>query len=201
MAKKQEYRQSAVKKKPSGPHRDGARKARKSIDYRLPATHPRYASSWFYAALDFAAAADAYVSFYDQQHTAHVSTFLLAQSLELAIKCSLLAKKVPYKEVRALEHDLTAAVRLAQSRKISVIDPSAKDANWAISALTNAYVSKELQYPERGMFSRPRPKLLRQLIHGAIQLAAQNALRPEILTKAHVRPPPGFTLEFIERYR
>ena len=168
----------------------------------MPASRSVFPGQYFYAAADFAAAADAYVSAYGRQINSHVSYFLLAKSLELAVKAALLAHKVPRSKVSSLSHDLAAAVHLARVHKIEVIDPKISDTAWGIEALTAAYASTELTYRERGRFSGPTPSRLRRLVHFALERAAVYALRPEVRKRLLEEKParPGLTLDGIDRY-
>ncbi len=158
---------------------------------------------YFYAAADFAAAADAYVSAYGSRADSHVTYFLLAKSFELAVKAVLLAHGVSRRRVRNLQHDLVAGVRLARRLNIEIVDPTISDTAWGIQALTAAYASTELAYRERGSFSVPNASLLRKLLHFALERAACDALRPEARKRLLAASParPGLTLDDIGSYK
>ena len=158
---------------------------------------------YFYAAADFAAAADAYVSVYGRHADPWTTYYLLAKSFEIAVKAALIAHGVSRREISGLGHDLTAAVHLARARDIEVVDPKSGDTACGIEALSAAYASTELAYRERGAWSGPTPSLLREIVHLALNQAARYSLRPQVYDRLLGAKParPGLTLDYISHYK
>lgn len=182
--------------------RGRAGKGRRASAWPVPASRNTFPAEYFYAATDFAAAADAYVSVHGRSADSYVTCFLLSKSFELAVKAALLAHGASRREVSGLHHDLTAAVGLAAERGIEVVDPKIAS-TWWIEALTAAYASTELAYRERGRLSVPTPNVLRRCVHFALERAACDALRPVVRKRMLEAQPtrPGLTLECISHYR
>jgi hypothetical protein len=164
-----------------------------------------HASTTFYRALDFAAAADACAQVYGKDADFYTMAYLLAHALELALKSALLADGVSIRDLASRKkfgHNLLALVRECDRRSITMVDPSIPDTKWGLKALNDAYLSKELQYQERGVASSPSIVLLRKLVHFALHRAGEHALRPEVLAMLLDESSgcPGITLLALPYY-
>lgn len=162
------------------------------------------AAAYFYRSLTFAAAADAYVRTYGHHADAWTTNFLLGRALELALKAILRADGMPAKVLarRRYGHDLCALVQECRARSIDVVDPMVPDSAWGLQRLSEAYNTKELEYQEHGHFSAPSLRLLRRLVHFAIELASERALVADVRARLQSKVPsePGLTLDAIEGY-
>lgn len=158
----------------------------------------------FYRAADFAAAADAYMTIHGARADTFVVMFLLGRALELALKAALRAHGVSGSTLRRKPygHDLVTLVRKSNDLGLMMVDPDLPDTAWGIQKLSEAYQSKELEYPESGRASGPTGVLLRRLVHFAIHRAGLFTLRQDVrerLLSKHP-PQPGITLDAIAVY-
>jgi hypothetical protein len=160
----------------------------------------------FYRALEFTAAADAYVTVWGMRRDGYMVWFLLGRAFELALKAALIGNGFPSAQLRGKKfqkgHGLAEMVMEADKRGLMMVDDSLPDTAWAIEHLSKAYATKELEYQESGRASGPTPHLLRKLVHFAIHRAGLFALRAEVRERLLRDDPhrPGLTLAALERY-
>jgi len=162
------------------------------------------APTFFYRALGFASAADAYVQTYGEEADLYMTFFLLGRSFELALKSVLSAKGVAPQVLasRKLGHNLEALIHECNIHSIEIVDPTVPDSKWGLSSLNEAYSEKELEYQERGRAGGPHPALLRQLVHFALHQAYVRALGADARSRPLARGTGAraFTLEWRSLY-
>lgn len=101
--------------------------------------------------------------------------FLVARSIELALKSYLLLEGRQERELRKISHDLGVALDAAQASGLSALLPVAPESEQAVRWINDYYALKDLEYPTTGFKSYPP---LHYLVSFAESLLA--ALQPRL---------------------
>lgn len=119
-------------------------------------------------AVQFTVAADAYFAA-SKGREWMVLYFQFAQAIELAAKAFAIHSGETERTLRGISHDLVAALALAEKNGLGLKLTAGDRA--ALKMLSAFHTSAVLRYPQVGMYSFPRPRIMRLIVDGIVAAA------------------------------
>jgi hypothetical protein len=146
-------------------------------------------------AIQFVRAADLYAQ--ADGHREWMPTyFLLGRGVELSLKALLLSAPpgVSERDLRALGHDLMAALARAEDVGLAPVEPLDRQDRHALELLNSHYEVKLLEYPQQRMYAFPNPAVMRRPVDKILNAVHLRVWGEERYRLDRARATPGLVV-------